>query len=132
MPAALAAEAGGMQRKFWELHEMLYEDPRALTDETIEGYTSELDLDVKRFKRDLKSAALKKRILKEQKQASTLGAWGIRAFYINGRFLSGAQPLDVSEALIDEELAHAKSLVKKGTKRRAVYKPFVEGGKTKP
>ena len=132
MAASLAAEAAGKQGKFWQMHAKLYQDPRALTDETIEGYARALDLDMKRFKRALQNPELEKQILAEQTQGSTLGARGTPAFFINGRFLSGAQPREAFESLIDEELAHAKALVKKGTKKRDVYKTLIEGARTKP
>lgn len=132
MPASMAAEAAGKQGKFWKMHEKLYQDHRALSDETIERYARELGLNMKTFKRDLQDTALEDRIKQEQLQGSTLGARGTPAFFINGRFLSGAQPLTAFEALIDEELAHAKALVKKGTKKRNVYKTLMKGAKTTP
>jgi protein-disulfide isomerase len=132
MAASMAAEAAGKQGKFWKMHEKLYQDPRALTDENIERYASELGLNMKKFKRDLQDQALEKQIKDEQQQGSTLGARGTPAFFINGRFLSGAQPFDAFEALIDEELRHAKALVKKGTKKRNVYKTLIKDAKTKP
>ena len=132
MPASMAAEAAGKQGKFWKMHEKLYQDPRALTDENIERYADELGLNMKKFKRDLQDQALEQRIKDEQAQGAKLGARGTPAFFVNGRFLSGAQPFDAFEALIDEELAHAKSLVKKGTKKRNVYKTLIKDAKTKP
>ncbi len=132
MPAALAAEAAGRQGKFWEMHEKLYQDPRALTDENIERYATELGLSMKKFRRDLQDSKLADRIKAEQAQGSKLGARGTPAFFINGRFLSGAQPFDAFEALIDEELEVAQKLVKKGTKKRSVYKTLMKDAREKP
>ena len=51
---------------------------------------------------------------RDQALAGKLGASGTPAFFINGRFLSGAQPVDDFKALIDEELAKAEALVTLG------------------
>ena len=132
MAASMAAEAAGKQGKFWKMHEKLYQDPRALTNDNIERYADELGLNMKKFMRDRQDQTLEQRIKDEQAQGAKLGARGTPAFFVNGRFLSGAQPFDAFKALIDEELAHAKSLVKKGTKKRNVYKTLIKDAKTKP
>lgn len=76
MPASMAAEAAGKQGKFWKMHEKLYQDPRALTDENIERYADELGLNMKKFKRDLQDQALERRIKMNRNKArsSELGA----------------------------------------------------------
>jgi len=127
--AALAAEAAGRQGKFWEMHDKLYQDPRALTDENFERYADELGLDIRRFNRDRKDKKLLDRIKADQTQANKIGARGTPAFFINGRFLSGAQPYKAFEVLVDEELAHARKMVKKGTKRRSVYKTLMKSAR---
>jgi len=64
--------------------------------------------------------------------ASTLGARGTPAFFINGRNLRGAQPLASFTTLIDEELAKAKSLVENGTPKSKVYEKIIANGETAP
>lgn len=132
MPAAMAAEAAGKQGKFWEMHDKLFQDPRALTDENIEKYATEIGLDMAKFKEDLKSKDLQAKIKKQQSQGATLGARGTPAFFVNGRFLSGAQPFEAFKALIDEEKAKAEKLVAGGTPREKVYDAVIAKGKTKP
>ena len=78
--------------------------PRELTDENFEKWASEIGLDVAKFKEDMKDKALEEKVKKMQTQGSTLGARGTPAFFINGRFLSGARPFEAFEAVIDEEL----------------------------
>ena len=128
----MAAEAAGNQGKFWEMHDKLFQDPRALTDENIEKYATELGLDMAKFKEDLKDKKLEAKIKKQQSQGTTLGARGTPAFFVNGRFLSGAQPFEAFKALIDEEMKKADALLAKGTPKDKLYDAVIAKGKTKP
>jgi protein-disulfide isomerase len=131
-PAAIAAEAAGEQGKFWEMHDKLFENQRALTRENFSGWARELGLDVKRFERDLDSTTLADRVDKHQRQANDLGARGTPAFFVNGRFLSGAQPIESFRKLVDEEKTKAAALVAAGTPRKSVYAETIKSGKTEP
>ena len=104
-PAAhAAAEAALMQNKFWEMHDLIFKNQRDLKPATFEKYAAQIGLDVEQYKKDLKSAKLKKRIDGDVSQARQLGATGTPAFFVNGRFLSGAQPIEAFKRLIDEML----------------------------
>jgi protein-disulfide isomerase len=132
MPAALASEAAGKQGKFWEMHDKLFQDPRGLTDENFEKYAKEIGLDVAKFKKDMEDPGLKKKIQEQQQQGMQLGARGTPAFFINGRFLSGAQPVDAFKKLVDEELKKADKLIASGTPKNKVYETVIAKGKEKP
>jgi len=106
--AAIAAEAAGEQEKFWEMHDLLFENPRALTRENFKKWAGQIKLDVKRFERDLDSAAIAKRVDAQQQQGVSLGARGTPSFFVNGRFLSGAQPAASFKTLIDEEMKKSR------------------------
>ncbi len=121
MPAAMASEAAGRQGKFWKMHDLLFDNQKALEEQDLLGYAKKLRLNRKRFKRDLRDQALEQKIKAQQAQSQKLGARGTPAFFINGRFLSGAQPFDSFAKLIDEELEHARSVVDAGTPRSEVY-----------
>lgn len=121
MPAAMAAEAAGRQGKFWKMHDLLFDNQRALEDDDLLRYAKKIRLDRRRFKRDLRDQNLTQKIESQQKLANTLGARGTPGFFINGRFLSGAQPFESFSTLIDEELAHARGMVEAGTPRDEVY-----------
>jgi protein-disulfide isomerase len=104
-PAAhAAAEAARMQGKFWEMHDLIFKNQRDLSPATFEKYAQELGLDMAEYKKDLVSKELKDRIAADTSQARQLGATGTPAFFINGRFLSGAQPISSFQRLIDEAL----------------------------
>ena len=104
-PAAhAAAEAAHRQGKFWEMHDKIFADQRGMSPEKYEEYASEIGLDLGRFKEDVASSDVKKRIDEDTQEAAKLGVTGTPAFFVNGRFLSGAQPFDSFKKLIDEEL----------------------------
>ena len=71
------------------------------------GPVAEADVDgiIERFKRDLISEEIKKRVDADAKEASNIGLTGTPGFFINGRYLSGAKPFEDFKKLIDEELA---------------------------
>src|ERR1051325_7140450 len=60
--AAEAAEAAGAQEKFWEMHDMLFENQEALEDEDLARYAEALGLDVKRLIGEVLSGAHTTRI----------------------------------------------------------------------
>jgi len=130
-PAALAAEAAGKQGKFWEMHDKLFENQKDLSDENFVAWAGELGLNVDQFKKDLADPALGKKVDTQQAQGATLGARGTPAFFVNGRFLSGAQPVENFKKLIDEEKAKAEKILAAGTPKAQVYDKVIANGKTK-
>lgn len=131
IPAAMATEAAGRQGKFWEMHALVFEHQKALSDENFRKWAKKLRLKARRFADDLADPALRERILAEQAQGMGLGVRGTPAFFINGRFLSGAQPLESFKVLIDEERAKARALVDRGVPRERVYEVTIAEGRTK-
>ena len=86
--AAWAAEAAGMQDKFWEMHDLLYreqstwsnpKDVRAL----LSSYAGILRLDINRFEKDMDSATAKARVEADQKRGTTLGVVSTPSIFIN-------------------------------------------------
>ncbi|MBN1204539.1 MAG: thioredoxin domain-containing protein [Myxococcaceae bacterium] len=130
-PAAKAAMAAGAQGKYWEYHAKLFANAKALEDADLEKYAQELKLDVARWKKELANPEFDKIITRDQTLAGQLGATGTPAFFINGRLLSGAQPIDNFKALITEELTKAEALVKSGTRANQVYAAIIEKGQTR-
>ncbi|MBJ6764903.1 thioredoxin domain-containing protein [Myxococcaceae bacterium JPH2] len=128
LPAALAALAAGEQGKFWEMHERLFDAPKQLEDADLERHARELGLDVARWKQDLSSPKLAERIRQDSALALRLGAPGTPGFFINGRFLSGALPLEQFSALVEEELGKARAQVKAGTRAEDVYANILARG----
>ncbi len=130
MIAAQAALAAGEQGKYWEMHDKLFANAKALTRPDLEKYAQELGLDMAKFKSALDTEKFKAQILEEQKLVVGLGAGGTPAFFINGRKLSGAQPIERFKALIDEELKKADALLASGTPREQLYEKIIANGAT--
>ena len=104
-PAAhAAAEAAHLQGKFWEMHDLIFAKQAEMSPEKYVEYAQQIGLDVERFKRDVASEDVKKKVAADASEAARLGVSGTPAFFVNGRYLSGAQPYGSFEALIKEEL----------------------------
>jgi protein-disulfide isomerase len=132
LPAALAAEAAGRQGKFWQMYTLLFEHQKELTDANFVKWAKKLKLDSKRFKRDLADPQLAEHITRQQQLATSLGARGTPAFFVNGRFLSGAQPKESFKTLIDAELVEADQLLASGTPPARLYETIIADGRTAP
>src|SRR5262249_21585674 len=52
--AAEAAEAAGAQERFWEMHDLLFQNQKALGNKDLVEYAEDLSLDISRFRRELK------------------------------------------------------------------------------
>ena len=130
MPAAIAARAAGEQGKFWEMHKKLFADQAHLDRETYEKYAQELGLNMGKFKAALDAQKGKEAIEADAAAGNKIGARGTPAFFINGKFLSGAQPFESFKAKIDEELKTAEGLVAKGTPKAHVYEALLKEAKS--
>lgn len=96
----------------------------------VVGYARDLGLNVARLKQDMRECMPSITRALADHRALTVAA--TPAFFINGRFLSGARPLDSFTTLVDEELRKARDRVAKGTKRSRYYEEWVveQGKKT--
>jgi len=106
--SAEAARCAGEQGKFWNYHDVLYANSSKLRLEDLKGYASEIGLDVESFRACYNSGKFKPVVQNDLITGSQLGITGTPTFFINGRELSGAQPLEAFAAIIDEELARLK------------------------
>lgn len=104
-PAAIAAEAARNQGKLDAFIDRVFQDYTALEDADLERYAREVGLDMGRFAADLKDPATTERVERDIRIANAVGATGTPTFFINGRPLRGAQPIEKFRELIDEELA---------------------------
>lgn len=106
--AAEASRCAGEQGKFWEYHDLLFVnqqlDPASLT-----SHATKAGLDVDRFEGCLKSEKYKPMIENDLQTGMKAGVTGTPAFFINGKLISGSQPLEAFEKIIDEELARDKT-----------------------
>ncbi|HEY6475361.1 MAG TPA: thioredoxin domain-containing protein, partial [Polyangia bacterium] len=128
LPAAKAAEAARAQGKFWEMHDKLFANQQDLDRDALERYARELGLDLPRFKRDLDGELAQTRIDRDADDAQRFSSGGTPVFFINGRTLSGAQPLAAFQKTIDEEIRKADTLLAAGTPRAGLYQALTKDG----
>jgi len=92
--------------------------------ENVDAIAKELGLNIDRFHTDMKESCMAQ-IQKEQKEMQQVGVGATPAFYVNGRFVSGAQPFEQFAPIIDEELKKAKERIAGGTPKVSYYKTWV-------
>lgn len=101
----MATVAAGEQGKFWPMHDKIFAGgPQKLERSDFDRYAKEIGLDEKRFKEALDTARGKTIIDADIAEAKSLGVTGTPAFFVNGRFLSGAKPFAEFAAVINSEL----------------------------
>jgi protein-disulfide isomerase len=88
--AASAAEAAGLQGKFWQMHKLLFDNQKDWKDAfdsrpIFEGYAKQIGIDVEKYKRDLESDAVAQRIFLDGKRGYSLGVKGTPTVFLNDR-----------------------------------------------
>ena len=114
-PAAEAAEAARDQGKFWEMHDRLFANQRALGPELYTASAREIGLDLARFERAVAAHAGAARIDEDQKQAQAVGATATPTFFVNCRRIEGAYPFESIKPILEEEVKKADALLANGT-----------------
>ena len=87
--AAEAAESANAQGKFWQMHDMLFENQGNLTEKDLLGYGEKLGLDANQFATDLQTAAYKDKIQSDLESGAESGVNGTPTFFINGTRFDG-------------------------------------------
>jgi protein-disulfide isomerase len=103
-PAAEAARCAHDQGKFWEYHDLLYANTPRAASEDLRRYAQQVGLNVAKFEQCVSSGVHKAAVQRDIDEGGRLGVTGTPAFFINGRPLEGAQPLEAFVRLIEEEL----------------------------
>jgi protein-disulfide isomerase len=122
---AQAACAAHLQGKFTEMKDAIWEKGfkanRDLGEENMLRQARALGLNMRRFEADMGGPCVA-RVQQDQQALIKIGVRGTPAFFVNGRFVSGAQPFSVFQTLIDAELARANEIIRtQGVKPREYY-----------
>lgn len=104
--AAQAAEAAGEQKKFWEMHDLLFENQRAWSDsdnpiEKFVSYASSLQLDTEKFRKSVENNTFAAKIRSDQDDGIALYVDATPTFFINGQKYSGVLEYDEFKTKID-------------------------------
>jgi len=105
--AARAAEAAGIQGKFWGMHDLLYENQSEWSGQknpkdSLIRYAESLNLDVGQFKRDLNSRVVMNAVNKDLQSASRLGVSSTPSFFLNGQRIKNPQSYSDFRALFQQ------------------------------
>jgi len=101
--AALAARAAQAQGKFWEYHDLLYENQSGgFSDERLVELAREADLDVERFEKDFESRRHEQVVAEDFEGGQQRGVSGTPTFVVNGRVIVGFQSAEVFGSVIEE------------------------------
>jgi protein-disulfide isomerase len=103
--AAKATEAASNQGKFWEMHDMLYDNQKEWQGglnarDMFVGYATALGLDVSQFTADLNSEAIEEKIVAEYKEGTLLGVQGTPTFFVNGQKIDNPASVEAFNAII--------------------------------
>jgi len=104
MPAAEAAHCAGDQGKYWEYNNNLYSAPGDLSAADLTKRAADLGLESAAFEECTTSKKFESVIKTNFEDGGALGVTGTPAFFINGRMLVGAQPIEQFRAIINDEL----------------------------
>lgn len=110
--AAYAAEAAGLQSKFWEMHGLLFEGQEEWSEEsdpmpTFISYAESLDLDMDKFTADAKSEAVENKVNADQIDGTMLGVNATPTFFLNGKpAFQGVPTYQDLKSAIDQALSN--------------------------
>lgn len=99
--AAQAAESAGAQGKFWEMHDLLFENQKNLQNSDLESYAEQLGIDVEEFKNDMDNQAYLRKVESDFESGVRSGVNSTPTFYINGERFDG----ELNEESIQEILS---------------------------
>ena len=88
--AAEAAEAAGAQGHFWDMHDRLFENQHALSDEQLREHAAALGLDVERFDRELREGVHTERVEEDLRSGAQSGIPSTPGFFVNGAIHLGS------------------------------------------
>jgi len=103
MPAAKAAMAANKQGKFWQLHDVLFENSRDLGGDKLKEYASKAGLDVSRWEKDVASPDVQQQIDREMAEGRAADVQGTPTFFVNGERLQN-RSMDGFKEMIDAAL----------------------------
>jgi protein-disulfide isomerase len=99
--------AAEKQGKFWEFHDLLYENYNKLNNAKVIEISKELGLDVEKLLRDMKNPQILALISRDKREGDRAGVRGTPTIFINGRQFKDRRSLQGFGAVIDRELINA-------------------------
>ena len=130
--AAYLGAAAQKEGRFWEMYSFLFTKQKEWSHvpdfkDWLESHKAELPADWETLKKEMESKNIENLVAEDIRTATSLGLRGTPASFVNGRFVSGALPVEAFKKVIDEEIKKAEE---KGLKGDELYREIIKDGKT--
>ena len=125
---AIEAHQTGGNDRFWQAHDLLFADTQQLGEADLLRHADRLGINRNAARAAIRQRRHADRIAIDGAVAQGLGITGTPTFFINGRVVQGAQPLETFRALVVQEIAEVAALEARGVPRDRAYEQLVGGG----
>lgn len=107
-PASIAALCAGQQKKFWPMHDKLFENQQTLNTESYKAHAKEIGLDTAAFEICIKDekGEMSKLVDADMNLAQKIGVNSTPTFFVNGKKVAGAMGFEQFKTMIDQELGN--------------------------
>jgi protein-disulfide isomerase len=129
---ALEARAEKGDKGFWDVHDKLFASQPKLEDADLEKVATDAGLNLEKVREAMKTHKYKSIIDGDADLGDDMQASGTPHFFVNGRRLVGAQPVDKFAEIIDDEITKTSALLAKGTPAGQIYETVIKNGKGAP
>lgn len=124
--ASQAAIAAGNQGKFWEMHKMLFENQKNISQRSVIAFADKLGLDLARFQNDLDAPETLAVIERDIEEGVAHNISGTPNFLINGELVTGAQPYAAFKSAVERALKKARMVQRQtGLSGEALYQKMM-------
>ncbi len=129
---AMEARAEKGDKGFWDVHDKLFASQPKLDDPDLDKVAQEAGLNLEKVHEAMKNHKYKAQIDADNDLADDMQASGTPHFFVDGRRLVGAQPVEKFSTIIDEEISKAQAKIASGTPKDQVYDSMIRDGKGAP
>lgn len=126
--AALEAQSQKGNDGYWQMHDLLFENQRALGRSDLERYAQKMGLDMREFRKALETDKYGSVIDRQIELGNRLGFRGTPAFYMNGRFIPGL-PLKTWEGGLKLRRPLYEQMLRSGVPKSGLYEAIIANGK---
>lgn len=109
--AGQAAEAGGKQDRFWEMHDMIFEGQKNWSNQSLNlaedifvSYAEQLDIDIEKFKIDINSKEVKDKVNSDYRSGIRSGTNSTPTFFLNGEKIQNPRGYEAFKSLLNNAL----------------------------
>ena len=111
--AARATESAGKQGKFWEMHDLIFDNQKIWSDKTnaeddFVKYAESQGLDIEKFKSDIISQEIKNKVESDYKSGYKIGINATPTFFLNGKKIQNPRSYDEFKKLIQDTISNTQ------------------------